>query len=275
MIAHPLEDLLARWSVDVALLRPDPLLASRFRAWVPDCEPKHAMRLAWSLGIERAMEALERFWESDGSHAEPILEALGNDLSRVPSSIWLSFLRNGHKHRVGGTFVPLTGSVAPADRPLIHFTWNPAALFEEGFHGTLDHDALSSTFMHPKPAPGYNFAFEAEGFDAGNHGADDFYGDDAVVFRAPHLLTANLESCDEEVVVWGSDIDLGRMVHLRRDDGAWSVVDHDGGIAFTGGCIERCVAWLTENEHRMAERLYGDRDYEMRSVDFAAESMAL
>jgi len=270
--AHPLDELLARWSQPANRLRPDPGLATRFRAWVPGCEPKLAMRLAWSLGIERDMEALERFWHPDGGHAEPIIAALGDDLSRVPQSVWLAFLHDGLRRRIGTTFVPLTQSVSPGDRPLIHFTWNPAALFAEGFRGTADHDSLSSTFMVPKHAYGFNFAFEADGFDAGNHGADDFYGDDAVIFRVPHLKTANMESYDEEVVVWGPDIDVNRMIHLRRDEGAWSVIDNRGDVAYAGGTVEGCVDWLRENEPVLGSTLYGPRTYEMRSVDFEEES---
>jgi len=269
---HPLDELLGRWSVPSDRLRPDPRLANRFMAWLPGCEPKIAMRLAWSLGIERDMEALERFWCPDGGHAEPILAALGDDISRVPRSVWLAFLHDGLKRRVGTTFAPLSDTVAPDDRLLVHFTWNPAALFAEGFRGTADHDSLTSTFMVPKHEDGFNFAFEAEGFDAGNHGADDFYGDDAVIFRAPHLTTANMESFDEEVIVWGPDIDVGRMVHLRRDDGAWNVIDNQGNVAYAGGTVEGCVDWVKANEHGLGSVLFGPRSYEMRSVDFDEEA---
>jgi len=274
---HPLDDLLARWTVHRDLRVPNPQWADRFRNWLPECGLKDTMRLAWSLGIERDMRRLGSFWRADRSHVGRIADAIGNDVSSIPASVWMSFFIDVTGRLAKDTFAPLDGTVSPADGPLIHFTWNPAALFSEGFHGTTDRSALSSTFMCPKTERGYNFAFEAAGFDAANFGSDDFYGEDAVIFRAPHLRTVNLDTNDEEVIFWGGDVDPAAMVHLRREDGLhtdWSVIDNTGGIAFTGGTVERCVAWLVENERRMADRLYAPRDYEMRSVDFAADAMA-
>jgi len=262
---HPLGDLEARWSVPGGLRRGGAGERAAFLGWLAGAEPKQAMRLAWALGLSRDVAELDGVWDPQGAHAGRLAELLPADMSGVPDAVWAAF----RDDRARGRCAFRAMGAADPGALLVHFTWNPDGLFRDGFLGTPDPDLLESTFRFRKEGPGYNFAFLADGFDAANHGLDDFYGDDAVLLRAPALVAYNHASADVEAVFWGPDADPAGFVHLTREEAGepWRVLDADGGTLFEADTVPECSAWVRANEEALGHRMRGPRGYALRASD--------
>lgn len=261
--AHPLQRLLDAWPVQAALSR-DERHREAFVDYLKKADPKTIMRLAWDSGVERDMGKLLGLWSPDGSHSRRISEAYGN-LGTVPQSVWTEFSVSMSGPCGRPSFAALSGKVSET-RPLLHFTHDPAGIFESGFNGTTDISALCSTFQQAKNSKGYNFAFAADGFDAANFADDQFYGGDALLFQASHLHAVNLESMDEEIVFWGEDVSPDAMVHLTARRAGWCVLDRTGEEAFFSRSISECAAAALSG--KLAGRpLFGKRQYSMHTPD--------
>jgi hypothetical protein len=265
MMSHPLDALIKKWpSLPPSAMIRNPGLRGDFLTWIDDAEPKHFLRLAYALGLAADLHILDKL--SWGDKVAVIEPALAKDLAGIPDSVWVAYRQDRGRFN-DGAFTPLTRQVQSPGPWLAHLSWNPQAVFAEGFRGTPEIKALSCTFRYRKHEAGYNFAFIADSFDGANHGTDDFYGDDAILFRVPYLPTYNRESADDEVLFWGPDADPMGFVHLTRPDGqldGWSVVAADGEVFFEGGTIPACARWVAENELVLGHRLFGPRGYELR-----------
>jgi hypothetical protein len=259
-----LNHLRSVWDVPSAG-RPERLDPETLSAWISAMEMKDSMRLAWDLGLVRTVRQAERLvFDTGAGMTKVLVEALVSNPDGVSAAAWAKFTVFGRQ--VGVTFVPI--SVESRDAcPLVHLTHDPCSILQEGFHGTQSIDRLHSTFGMDKAPDGFNFCFRAGSLDVENYAEDGFYGTDALVFRADHLVTMNLESGDEEIVFRGAAVDPREIVHVRQEDGVWSVLSIDGEALAIAEALPECLNWLQENETLHADRLYGVRSYPMRSLD--------
>lgn len=212
-------------------------------------------------------------WAKETGNMEAFEEILGRDLSqddlrdeepdlfeKLPNHLqeeaaewvidWLS--KHNPAELPANQFFSPEKKLIPRQTWLVHFTDHVDAIRHNGFqYGMADLDRLGLTtyFTHDsKKHGGYNFAFEATSRYAENAARKRSYGRDAVMFQNSGVKAYHSGDEEDQIIFWGSDVDVGGIVELRYRDGDWAVVGN-GRDLFTGD-FHDTVRWVIRNHQQ-------------------------
>jgi len=152
-----------------------------------------------------------------------------------------------------------TGTVAPRDTWLVHFTDRPDDIASAGFaYGHPDRETLGLTTWfredRRRRESGWNFALRALSGDAAVAAARSSYGRHAVLFQSAGLEVFHNGDNQWQVIVWGPDV--RRFVPLQSSGGEWSATYRESGAEAVAGRYRDVVEWVTSATPSRLRRLF-------------------
>ncbi len=137
----------------------------------------------------------------------------------------------------------------PPSTWLVHFTDEAHNVKNKGFvFGQDQMDKLALTTHQSKAEKqygGYNFAFFADSKYARQAANTGKYGKEAVMFMASGIPVYHSSDEEEQVIFWGKDVPLDRMVVVTSNYDEWTVNASRGkrNEVFKGKFAD-CVSWV-------------------------------